>query len=209
MRWRHIVISPNRRSVQERGAPVSCQILASNDAGVSFIVYNYAKNALNVQVVRRKETKFGLDCIFLTLCAGKSAFSPVSPVTMRLSSPRGDQGKGIFVVWRIFWIWIGAEFGRGDIAWALLRTLLFRDFIWLPLRKDQNQNPDLHQTFQNDFDVNLIMNTRLGYMNTGTGGCGGKKPASLKMKLPPSLTCIILSDVKYYVLRCILRDIFA
>ena len=70
-------MSVKRRSVQEVRAPVSS--LAPNDAAVRFIVYNYAKNAFNVQVVTSKETKFGPDCIFLTLCAGKSAFSPVSP----------------------------------------------------------------------------------------------------------------------------------
>ena len=63
-------------------APVSWPVLAPNDAAVRFIVYNYAKNAFNVQVVTSKETKFGPDCIFLTLCAGKSAFSPVSPDTL-------------------------------------------------------------------------------------------------------------------------------
>ena len=73
-------VSVKRRSVQEVRAPVSS--LAPNDAAVRFIVYNYAKNAFNVQVVTSKETKFGPDCIFLTLCAGKSAFSPVSPDTL-------------------------------------------------------------------------------------------------------------------------------
>lgn len=65
--------------------------------------------------------------------------------------------------------------------------------------KIQIRVPDLHQTFRKDFDVNLIMNTRLSYMDPGTRGCCGKKPALHKMKLPPelgaSLTCIILSDV--------------
>ena len=112
-RWRHIVMSLKRRSVHGGGEHLyPAKYWPPNDAGISFIVYNYAKNALNVQVVRRKETKFGLDCIFLTLCAGKSAFSLVSPVTMRLSSPRGDQGgqRNICSVKNILnlnrsWIW--------------------------------------------------------------------------------------------------------
>ena len=176
-------VSVKRRSVQGVRAPVSCPILAPNDAAVRFIVYNYAKNAFNVQVVTSKETKFGPDCIFLTLCAGKSAFGPVSPDTLSQCPCLHQEGtRHICSVKNI----LNLNRSRGDTAWTLLWTLLFRDFIWWLLWKYQNLH--LCLTFQNDFYVNvrvkLIMNSRLSYMDTGAAAV--KSLASHKMKHPPA-----------------------
>ena len=118
------------------GGTCILQIPAPNDAAASFIVYNYAKNALNVQVVRSKETKFCPDCIFLTLCAGKSAFSPVSPVALSQCPclhQEGTRQRHICSVKNI--LNLNRSWPR-DIALALgTRDTAFKDFIWLLLWK--------------------------------------------------------------------------